>query len=232
MSALRITCPRCHAVLAVSNHQEESGHLGCTHCGQLIRLAQRQSMLPAMATAPMVAPAFSSGGYWNQNANRRPQGQTPWMAIAVSCLALFLTVLTVCATLLMFQFSKPSPTDGIATDASGPKFNNKNPFDAKIQPVVNDKAPQVADTPEPIQTVVPPPNASPAAPSNSPFGKPAEFAGNNSAGTGRSRPVPDLPTNPPRTVTPPTVTPPTPPTVEPAPPPPRPETASKSDAIG
>ena len=228
MSALQITCPRCHAVLAVSNHQENSGHLGCTHCGQLIRLAQRQSMLPAMATAPMVAPAFSSGGYWNQNAARRTPAKTPWLAIAVSCFALFLTVLTVCATILMFQFYPPSSnTNRITTNVGETKTDNQNPFDATAHLVANEKAPELAKTPEPAANPVLPPNVGPAAPSNSPFGKSEEFAQNNSGSTGGSRPPPSI--APPSRVTPSTVT---PPTVEPAPPPPRPEHTPNKTPIG
>lgn len=114
MSNLRINCPRCHASLHINRHQEQSGHLGCTHCGQLIRLApSRPQAGPTMST-PMVAPAFQQGAYWNQSPQSRKQSNTALWAVAIASLGLFLTVLTLCVTFLLWQQKPVVPANQVA----------------------------------------------------------------------------------------------------------------------
>lgn len=115
MSHLRITCPRCQASLSVSHHQEQAGHLGCTHCGQLIRLAPRQTV-PAYS-APVLAPVpqpfagpAPQSGYWNPHSTQRSNQSSGWIAAAIASIGLFLTVLTICITVLLsLQMRMPDP---------------------------------------------------------------------------------------------------------------------------
>ena len=147
MSNLRINCPRCHASLHVNRHQEQSGHLGCTHCGQLIRLAPRMSNVPSLAT-PMVAPAMQSGAYWNQSPQARKQSNTALWAVAVASLGMFLTVLTLCITFLLWQKQQSPQGNQIANEDRGgfiPPGKEEPPPPAPIQPAVNEQPlPEVA----------------------------------------------------------------------------------------
>lgn len=161
MSNLRINCPRCHASLHVNRHQEQSGHLGCTHCGQLIRLAPRMPTVPSMAT-PMVAPAMQTGAYWNQSPQSRKQSNTALWAVAVASLGMFLTVLTLCITFLLWQ-KQSSPQDNqIANDDRAgfiPPGKEEPPAAAPIQPAVNEQPPPVVaeqQQPAPVQPAAPP----------------------------------------------------------------------------
>lgn len=159
MSNLRINCPRCHASLHVNRHQEQSGHLGCTHCGQLIRLAPtQQSAMPSMA-APMVAPAFQQGAYWNQSPQTRKQSNNALWAVAIASIGLFLTVLTLCITLLLWQQQqKTQPANQFAKQPE-PGFIERVPEAPRPQPVANE-LPQVAAE-EPTREA-PPPGVKPA----------------------------------------------------------------------
>lgn len=166
MSNLRINCPRCHASLHVNRHQEQSGHLGCTHCGQLIRLAPSyQSPIPSMST-PMVSPAFQQGAYWNQSPQSRKQSNNALWAVAIASIGLFLTVLTLCVTLLVWQQQqKNRPVDQVAGQA-GERFVARQPEAPLPQPVVDEKPEQVAE--EPVRET-PPPGVKPA--SEDPLGR-------------------------------------------------------------
>lgn len=158
MSNLRINCPRCHASLHVNRHQEQSGHLGCTQCGQLIRLAPRMSSAPTLAT-PMVAPAMQTGAYWNQSPQSRKQSNAALWAVAIASLGMFLTVLTLCVTFLLWQKQQAPSGNQLADDDRGgfiPPGKEEPP--APIQPAVNEQAPpEVAE-----QAPAPPPAAPPA----------------------------------------------------------------------
>lgn len=167
MSNLRINCPRCHASLHVNRHQEQSGHLGCTHCGQLIRLAPRMSSAPTLAT-PMVAPAMQTGAYWNQSPQARKQSNTALWAVAIASLGMFLTVLTLCVTFLLWQKQQVPAGNQVANDDRGggfiPPGKEEPPAPAPIQPAINEQPlPEVAEQqPAPVQPAAPQP-ALPAA---------------------------------------------------------------------
>ncbi len=165
MSNLRINCPRCHASLHVNRHQEQSGHLGCTHCGQLIRLAPRMAAAPTLAT-PMVAPGMTSGAYWNQSPQSRKQSNTALWAVAIASLGMFLTVLTLCITFLLWQKQQTPQQqtplgNQLANEARGgflpPGKEEPKPVAAVPPPAIEQPAPEVAEQqPAPVQPAAPP----------------------------------------------------------------------------
>jgi hypothetical protein len=160
MSNLRINCPRCHASLHVNRHQEQSGHLGCTHCGQLIRLAPRMPVAPNLGT-PMVSPATSTGVYWNQSPQARKQSNTALWAVAIASLGMFLTVLTLCITFLLWQKQQSPQGNQLANEDRGgflPPGKEEPKPAAVLPPPVNEQpAPEVAEQqPAPAQPIAPP----------------------------------------------------------------------------
>ena len=192
MSNLRISCPRCHANLHVNRHQEQSGHLGCTHCGQLIRLApSHQSSMPTMST-PMVAPAFQQGAYWNQSPQTRKQSNNALWAVAIASLGLFLTVLTLCVTLLLWQQQqKNQPANQVARQ-EGNGFIERQPEAAPLPPVVEEQ-PEVAAE-EPVRET-PPPGVKPV--DEDPLGRNRNEVAQNAPPTPRAI-APEQPQPPPR----------------------------------
>jgi hypothetical protein len=102
--------------------------------------------MPTMST-PMVAPAFQQGAYWNQSPQVRKQSNSALWAVAVASLCLFLTVLTLCVTLLLWQQQqKNQPANQVARQ-EGNGFIEWQPEAVPPPPVVEDQPEVAADEP-------------------------------------------------------------------------------------
>lgn len=186
MSQQQINCPRCSNRIIVNRHQERLGQLGCPQCGQLIRLAPATAP-DSVLSMPMVAPATQPSGYWNQSPQARKQSNTALWAVAVASLGMFLTVLTLCVTFLLWQKEQAAQRAQLAGENQGgflPPDKEEPKAPQPIQPAVNEQPPpQVAQQP-----AEPPP--APAAPvEEDPLGR-NQNQNNQTAETGPAQSAP------------------------------------------
>ena len=108
---------------------------------------------------PMVAPAFQQGAYWNQSPQTRKQSNSALWAVAIAAIGLFLTVLTLCVTLLLWQQQQRNQTANQGAEQPAGKFIAQEEAEPPPHQPAEQKAPQVVAEEPPAEV---PPAASPA----------------------------------------------------------------------